>query len=68
MDDNDYALEHLVRERLADLRRQAERHSLALRRRPRLSVRRQAGLALIALGRLLAGPGAPAMSEEATRG
>ena len=68
MDFNEYALEYLVRERLADMRRQAERRSLPLRRRPRPSLRRQAGLMLIALGQPLAGSCAPTVSREPTRG
>jgi len=54
MDGNDYALEHPVRDRLADLRRQAERRALPLRRRPRPPLRRPAGRWLIALGHGLA--------------
>jgi hypothetical protein len=68
MDLNEYALEHLVRERLADMRRQAARRSLSLRPRPRPSLRRQAGLLLIALGHGLAGSCAPTVSREPSRG
>jgi hypothetical protein len=71
MDLNEYALEFLLRERLDDLRRQAARRALARRRPPRASLRRQAGLALIAIGRGLAGlpaPATPAVGEVAPRG
>lgn len=67
MDDNEYTLQLMVHERLADMRRQAERRAL-LPRRQGPSLRAQVGLALIALGRVLAGPWAPAIRQEPTRG
>jgi hypothetical protein len=68
MELNEYALEFLVRERLADMHRQAELRALRPRGRSSPSLRQQVGLALIALGRALAGPWAPAVSREPTRG
>ena len=55
MDYNEHALQFLVRERLADMRRQAARRAL-VPRRARRPLRARLGLALIALGRVLAGP------------
>ena len=55
MDVNDYALELLVRDRLAEARRDAARRALRPPSRWPRSVRARIGHALIALGRALAG-------------
>jgi hypothetical protein len=54
MDDNDYALERYVRDRLADARAQAARRALRPARPRRVRV--ELGRALIALGQWLAQP------------
>jgi hypothetical protein len=57
MDLSDYALEILVRDRLAAARAEAAQRALARRRRRRPSLRARAGHALIALGHALARDG-----------
>jgi hypothetical protein len=63
MDANEYALEVLVREKLADARATTARHALVVGARPaRATLRARVGAALIALGERLAGLPAPAPS------
>ena len=61
MDIDVFALEVLVRQRLAELREEARRDALAREATgPRPSLRAALGLALMRAGRALAGPRVPA--------
>jgi hypothetical protein len=67
MELNEYLLEILVRERLADARAATARRSLVVRsRRPRSSLRTRVGAVLIALGERLTG--APAARPSCATG
>jgi hypothetical protein len=55
MDMNHYCLGTMAQERLADMRADAARYALRVQARPRPPLRIAVGLALIRIGRLLAG-------------
>ena len=60
MEVNEYTLEILVREKLAEARAMTARRALVMGARPpRLPLRARVGAALIALGERLGGPTAP---------
>ena len=69
MDVNEYTLEMLVRERLAEARATRARQGLRARARsPRQGLRARVGVALIALGERLAGGPAPRVAPRTIHG
>ena len=59
MDFTEYAMEQLVRDRLAGLRAAAAYRAVAVPRAPRASLRERAGQALIRIGRWLVATAPP---------